>query len=147
MICLQYPEAIRRIIYTTQYIGPLNNQLWNVTTHKRVCPSDESVVLDNCIYYTKLGCADPNLEHAAKVPTYESFRIRSRSDSLGLRMAQLWGLHGWSPGSQIQFAEGIGGARGFGSGGEGKTTAMSAIAWCDEVSMLFMNCMNPSIEC
>lgn len=43
MIFLQYPEAIRRIIYTTNFIESLNNQLRKVTKNKRVFPSDESV--------------------------------------------------------------------------------------------------------
>ena len=43
MIFLQYPEAIRRIIYTTNAIESLNNQLRKVTKNKRVFPSDESV--------------------------------------------------------------------------------------------------------
>jgi transposase-like protein len=43
MIFLQYPEAIRRIIYTTNAIESLNNQLRKVTRNKRVFPTDESV--------------------------------------------------------------------------------------------------------
>ena len=43
MISLQYPEAIRRIIYTTNSIESLNNQLRKVTKNKCVFPSDESV--------------------------------------------------------------------------------------------------------
>ena len=43
IIFLQYPEAIRRIIYTTNSIESLNNQLRKVTKNKRVFPSDESV--------------------------------------------------------------------------------------------------------
>jgi putative transposase len=43
MIFLQYPEAIRRIIYTTNAIESLNNQLRKVTKNKRVFPNDESV--------------------------------------------------------------------------------------------------------
>ena len=43
MLFLQYPEAIRRIIYTTNSIESLNNQLRKVTKNKRVFPSDESV--------------------------------------------------------------------------------------------------------
>ena len=43
MIFLQYPKAIRKIIYTTNSIESLNNQLRKVTKNKRVFPSDESV--------------------------------------------------------------------------------------------------------
>jgi putative transposase len=43
MVFLQYPKAIRRIIYTTNSIESLNNQLRKVTKNKRVFPSDESV--------------------------------------------------------------------------------------------------------
>lgn len=43
MVFLQYPEAIRRIIYTTNSIESLNNRLRKVTKNKRVFPSDESV--------------------------------------------------------------------------------------------------------
>ena len=43
MIFLQYPEAIRRIIYTTNAIESLNNQLRKATKNKRVFPSDDSV--------------------------------------------------------------------------------------------------------
>ena len=38
MLFLQYPEAIRRIIYTTNSIESLNNQLRKVTKNKRVFP-------------------------------------------------------------------------------------------------------------
>ena len=43
IIFLQYPEAIRKIIYTTNSIELLNSQLRKVTKNKRVFPSDESV--------------------------------------------------------------------------------------------------------
>ena len=43
MIFLQYPEVIRRIIYTTNTIEGLNSQLRKVTNNKRVFPSDDSV--------------------------------------------------------------------------------------------------------
>lgn len=43
VIFLQYPEVIRRIIYTTNAIESLNSQLRKVTNNKRVFPSDDSV--------------------------------------------------------------------------------------------------------
>ena len=43
VIFLQYPEVIRRIIYTTNAIEGLNSQLRKVTNNKRVFPSDDSV--------------------------------------------------------------------------------------------------------
>ncbi|MBT4922359.1 MAG: IS256 family transposase [Rickettsiales bacterium] len=43
VIFLQYPKAIRQIIYTTNSIESLNSQLRKVTKNKRVFPSDESV--------------------------------------------------------------------------------------------------------
>ena len=43
VVFLQYPEVIRRIIYTTNAIEGLNSQLRKVTNNKRVFPSDESV--------------------------------------------------------------------------------------------------------
>ena len=43
IVFLQYPEAIRKIIYTTNSIESLNSQLRKVTKNKRVFPSDESV--------------------------------------------------------------------------------------------------------
>lgn len=43
IIFLQYPEVIRRIIYTTNAIESLNSQLRKVTNNKRVFPSDDSV--------------------------------------------------------------------------------------------------------
>ena len=43
MIFLQYPEEIRRIIYTTNAIESFNSQLRKVTKNKRVFPSDDSV--------------------------------------------------------------------------------------------------------
>jgi len=43
IIFLQYPRAIRQIIYTTNSIESLNSQLRKVTKNKRVFPSDESV--------------------------------------------------------------------------------------------------------
>ena len=43
VVFLQYPEVIRRIIYTTKAIEGLNSQLCKVTNNKRVFPSDDSV--------------------------------------------------------------------------------------------------------
>ena len=43
VIFLQYPEAIRRIIYTTNSIESLNSQLRKVTRNKRIFPSDDAV--------------------------------------------------------------------------------------------------------
>jgi transposase-like protein len=43
VLFLQYPESIRKIIYTTNAIESLNSQLRKVTKNKRVFPSDESV--------------------------------------------------------------------------------------------------------
>lgn len=43
VIFLQYPKAIRQIIYTTNSIESLNSQLRKVTKNKRVFPNDESV--------------------------------------------------------------------------------------------------------
>ena len=56
IIFLQYPEAIRKIIYTTNSIESLNSQLRKVTKNKRVFPSDESVfkTLYPSWYETKL---------------------------------------------------------------------------------------------
>lgn len=43
VVFLQYPEVIRRIIYTTNSIESLNSQLRKVTNNKRVFPSDDAV--------------------------------------------------------------------------------------------------------
>ena len=43
MIFLQYPEAIRKVIYTTNAVESVNSQLRKVTKNKRVFPNDESV--------------------------------------------------------------------------------------------------------
>lgn len=43
MIFLQYPEEIRRVIYTTNSVESVNSQLRRVTKNKRVFPNDESV--------------------------------------------------------------------------------------------------------
>jgi transposase-like protein len=43
VVFLQYPELIRRIIYTTNTIEGLNSQLRKVTNNKRVFPNDDSV--------------------------------------------------------------------------------------------------------
>ena len=43
MIFLQYPESIRKVIYTTNAVESLNSQLRKVTKNKRVFPNDESV--------------------------------------------------------------------------------------------------------
>ena len=43
VIFLQYPAAIRKIIYTTNAIESLNSQLRRVTKNKRVFPSDDAV--------------------------------------------------------------------------------------------------------
>lgn len=43
VVFLQYPEVIRRIIYTTNTIEGLNSQLRKVTNNKRVFPNDDSV--------------------------------------------------------------------------------------------------------
>jgi len=42
-IFLQYPEEIRKVIYTTNAVESVNSQLRRVTKNKRVFPSDESV--------------------------------------------------------------------------------------------------------
>ncbi len=43
IIFLQYPEVIRRIIYTTNAIEGLNSQLRKVTNNKRGFPNDDSI--------------------------------------------------------------------------------------------------------
>ncbi len=43
IIFLQYPEVIRRIIYTTNAIEGLNSQLHKVTNNKRGFPNDDSI--------------------------------------------------------------------------------------------------------
>jgi transposase-like protein len=43
MIFLQYPESIRKVIYTTNAVESVNSQLRKVTKNKRVFPNDESV--------------------------------------------------------------------------------------------------------
>lgn len=43
MIFLQYPDAIRKVIYTTNAVESVNSQLRKVTNNKRVFPNDESV--------------------------------------------------------------------------------------------------------
>lgn len=43
MIFLSYPEAIRKVIYTTNAVESVNSQLRKVTKNKRVFPNDESV--------------------------------------------------------------------------------------------------------
>lgn len=43
VIFLQYPEPIRRIIYTTNAIESVNSQLRKVTKNKRVFPNDNAV--------------------------------------------------------------------------------------------------------
>ena len=43
-IFLQYPEAIRRVIYTTNAIESANSQFRKVTKNKRVFPNDASVL-------------------------------------------------------------------------------------------------------
>ena len=43
MIFLGYPEAIRKVIYTTNSVESVNSQLRKVTNNKRVFPSDNAV--------------------------------------------------------------------------------------------------------
>lgn len=43
MVFLQYPESIRKVIYTTNAVESVNSQLRKVTKNKRVFPNDESV--------------------------------------------------------------------------------------------------------
>jgi len=43
MLFLEYPEAIRKIIYTTNAIESVNSQLRKVTNNKRVFPNDDAV--------------------------------------------------------------------------------------------------------
>jgi transposase-like protein len=43
VIFMQYPEAIRRVIYTTNALESVNSQFRKVTQNKRVFPNDESV--------------------------------------------------------------------------------------------------------
>lgn len=42
-IFLHYPDAIRKVIYTTNAVESVNSQLRKVTNNKRVFPNDESV--------------------------------------------------------------------------------------------------------
>ena len=46
MIFLQYPEEIRKVIYTTNAIESLNSQLRKVTKNKKVFPSNEAALLN-----------------------------------------------------------------------------------------------------
>nr|WP_250311276.1 IS256 family transposase [Rickettsia endosymbiont of Oedothorax gibbosus] len=43
MVFLEYPEAIRKVIYTTNSIESVNSQLRKVTKNKRVFPNDNAV--------------------------------------------------------------------------------------------------------
>jgi putative transposase len=43
VIFLQYPDSVRKVIYTTNAIESVNSQLRKVTNNKRVFPSDDSV--------------------------------------------------------------------------------------------------------
>ena len=43
IVFMQYPEAIRKVIYTTNSIESVNSQLRKVTNNKRVFPNDDSV--------------------------------------------------------------------------------------------------------
>lgn len=43
VVFLDYPESIRRIIYTTNMLESLNSQLRKATNNKRVFPNDEVV--------------------------------------------------------------------------------------------------------
>ncbi|EER21061.1 transposase, mutator family [Rickettsia endosymbiont of Ixodes scapularis] len=40
---MQYPDSIRKIIYTTNAIESLNSQLRKVTKNKHVFPNDDAV--------------------------------------------------------------------------------------------------------
>ncbi|WP_199402805.1 transposase [Rickettsia asembonensis] len=43
MIFLEYPEEIRKVIYTTNAVEAVNSQLRKVTKNKRVFPNDNAV--------------------------------------------------------------------------------------------------------
>ena len=43
IVFLQYPNAIRKVIYTTNAVESVNSQLRKVTNNKRVFPNDEAV--------------------------------------------------------------------------------------------------------
>ncbi len=43
MLFLQYPNAIRRVIYTTNIVESVNSQFRRVTKNKRVFPNDLAV--------------------------------------------------------------------------------------------------------
>ena len=43
MIFLDYPDPIRKVIYTTNTVESVNSQLRKVTKNKRVFPNDNSV--------------------------------------------------------------------------------------------------------
>jgi transposase-like protein len=43
VVFMNYPEAIRKVIYTTNTIESVNSQLRKVTNNKRVFPNDDSV--------------------------------------------------------------------------------------------------------
>lgn len=40
----KYPEAVHRLIYTTNAIEGFNRQLWKVTKSKTIFPSDDSLL-------------------------------------------------------------------------------------------------------
>ena len=63
MIFLEYPEEIRRIIYTTNAIESLNSQLRKVTKNKRVFPSDDSVFKT---LYLAIGYITKKMGYACK---------------------------------------------------------------------------------
>lgn len=48
-VFFKYPEEIRKIIYTTNAIESLNNQLRKVTKNKRSFPSDDAVFKSLCL--------------------------------------------------------------------------------------------------
>ena len=52
VIFLEYPQEIRRIIYTTNAIESLNSQLRKVTKNKKIFPSDEAVFK---LFYLAIG--------------------------------------------------------------------------------------------
>ncbi|AWN81690.1 hypothetical protein DK880_00362 [Candidatus Cardinium hertigii] len=49
MLFLHYPNAIRRVIYTTNAVESVNSQFRRVTKNKRVFPNDLAVFKTNYV--------------------------------------------------------------------------------------------------
>ena len=88
----KYPEAVRRLIYTTNAIEGFNRQLRKVTKSKTVFPSDDSLLK---MLYLELWISRKNGPDTDRIGgrSIRSWRYFSKNDYLDYKLFLTW--QGW----------------------------------------------------